>query len=251
MFTSSEIVIVVAAIQLVLGLLVSWTFYKVRRVQIRQSMLATRTDLDFHYRQMEALRGLYVDLKLDRSLPPLRGYAASPDFLQVLVTLILQRRPSFVLELGSGSSTIVIARALSLCGGGKAVSLDHDARYAISTRALVASYGLQDFAVVLHAPLSEHDIRGSVYRWYSLRDLPNERFDILVVDGPPEATQSMARYPALPCLNGILADKSVILVDDATRPDELEMLQRWRLEFPGFSQESIPCEKGCVLLTRQ
>jgi hypothetical protein len=28
------------------------------------------------------------------------------------------------------------------------------------------------------------------------------------------------------------------------------MLGKWRREFPDFAQTVIPCEKGCVLLTR-
>ncbi len=227
-----------------------WTFRKVRSIALRLSQVPTRRDLDNLYRQLEALDTLHRDLGFSRSIPPLRGFAGSPDFLLALSGYIRKTRPARVLELGSGASTLVIARALQLCGGGRVISLEHDANYFEETANLIKEHGLGDFVTVLHAPLIDYSIKGARFRWYSLRDLPAIEFEMLSIDGPPESTQSMARYPALPLLASRLAASCVVVADDTNREDETAMLQRWREEFRDFVEQYVPCEKGCVALIR-
>src|SRR5699024_11233349 len=58
-------------------------------------------------------------LTIKGQLPPLRGWATSPDVLLRLHTHIMATRPNVIVEFGSGASTLVIADALSQNGAGK------------------------------------------------------------------------------------------------------------------------------------
>lgn len=222
------------------------TLYKVRRVHQMLYGVSTNDSVQQVYRQIEALHFLYRELAVQRPLPPLRGFAASPDFLREIVRSIRETQIQRVVELGSGASTIVAARSLELNGSGHLYSLDHDAKYAEKTRELLREQGLQDWATVIHAPLISHDIRGELYQWYSLKNLPEFAIDLLIVDGPPAATQKHARYPALPLLRSRLAKTGVVIADDTSRRDDAEVIVRWSEEHPDLIFAEQTCEKGCV-----
>ena len=55
---------------------------------------------------------------------------------------------------------------------------------------------------------------------------------MLVIDGPPQAAGTQARYPAGPLLFPRLAPGAAVYLDDAARSDEQAILRRWRSEFP-------------------
>lgn len=233
-----------------------YLLHKLRRVHVllhdvRDDM---RVGQDAQFRQLEALHGLYVELAMQRSLPPTRGWAGSPDFLLELARHARTVRPLVVVECSSGVSTVVLARCLQLNGGGKLYSLEHDRAYAQQTRAQLLRHGLQEWAQVLDAPLITHDLGGDLggekWPWYDLAQLPPEiGIDLLVVDGPPQTTGPLARYPAAPLLFPRLAPGAVVFLDDALRPDEQAALARWQTEFPALQQSAISCEKGCAVLT--
>lgn len=205
-------------------------------------------------RQAEALLYIFSVVKPRWPLPPMRNMAISPDFAATLTALILRLRPQLILELGSGTSTVLCGYALELLGGGRVVSLDHEAEYADQTRRLLEEHQLERFAQVIHAPLREVMLpagQGS-WKWYDpqpLADLTN--IDLVIVDGPPEWTQKLARYPALPMLAARLSPQARILIDDAARADERRMVENWVREFPYCIERIWDHEKGTVLLKRR
>jgi predicted O-methyltransferase YrrM len=202
------------------------------------------------FRQLEALQGLYIELRMTRSLPATRGWAASPDFLLEVAQHALHTKPRLVVECSSGTSTLVLARCMQLNGGGHVYSLEHDAAYARATRALLERHGLQDYATVLVAPLRGLELGDRLWQWYAHEVLPGDVIDLLVIDGPPKDTGLQARYPAGPVLFPRLAPGGAVFLDDAKRDDEVAILDRWRLEFPTMSQQLLHCEKGCALLRK-
>jgi predicted O-methyltransferase YrrM len=200
------------------------------------------------FRQVESLQALYLDLRLTRSLPPTRGWAASPDFLAVLMRHVRRGRPGTVVECGSGVSTLVLARSLQLNGGGHVYSLEHLPEHVIETRALLNEHGVGSFATVLESPLRTLRLGSTEWSWYSVEALPQGAIDMLVVDGPPWTTGRLARYPAGPVLFPRLSSAAVVILDDAGRADERAALARWREEYPALSHEKVECEKGCAVL---
>ncbi|CDG83277.1 class I SAM-dependent methyltransferase [Janthinobacterium agaricidamnosum] len=238
---------------LAVSLLCLYTLHKVRLIHL---LLHDIKDQSLHgpdqlFRQVEALHNLQLELRLDKSLPATRGWAASPDFLLEVARNVLAAKPRKVLECGSGASTVVLARCLQLNGGGKLWSLEHDAAYAEQTRQQLARHGLSDWAEVLHAPLHDGVTGIDGWPWYQHDILSSkEAIDMLVIDGPPQAVHQLARYPAGPVLFERLRLGGKIFLDDAARPDEQQTLQRWKSEFPQFEHATRVCEKGCAVLTR-
>ena len=239
-----------------LTLLLALSFYmlhKLRRVHILLHDVRDQThnDQSGMYRQLEALQGLYVELDLKHSLPPTRGWAASPDFLLEVARHARGLHGATVLECSSGISTLVLARSMQLNGAGKVYSLEHDAHYAAQTRAQLRRHGLQDWATVIDAPLTPYDLDGQSWPWYDLTLLPALlEIDLLVIDGPPQATRPQARYPAGPVLFPRLNSGAAVYLDDAARADEQAVVRRWQMEFPELSHTSQGCEKGCAILRK-
>ena len=251
--TATAAAIALLCASALLCLLCALILHKVRLIHLLAHELRDQARLEPAnlFRQIEALHALQLDLRLERSLPGMRGWAASPDFLLELARHALQARPATVVECSSGTSTLVLARCLQLNGHGIVYSLEHDAHFAEQTRAQLRRHGLADWAMVLDAPLRAQRHGDATWPWYAHERLPADvAIDMLVVDGPPMATRAMARYPAGPALFPRMAAGASVFLDDANRADERAMLRRWHSEFPMFTHSARPCEKGCAVLTR-
>lgn len=192
---------------------------------------------------------LYQALDIRRPLPPMRGWAISPDIGWIYVSQIFETKPQTIVECGSGVSTLLAAYSLKHLGGGRVVALEHDEIFAQQTRQQIRSHGLEDYAQVLYTPLTLRTIGETSFRWYDVSSMHlNQPIDMLLVDGPPGILQKQSRYPALPLLRSSLHPKSLILMDDANRQDEQEISKRWEEEF-GLTSQIVPAEKGALLLS--
>ncbi|CAI8966344.1 class I SAM-dependent methyltransferase [Methylocaldum szegediense] len=244
----------IIALLLFIFSIVALCFYKVRKIhlasyQIVSDLAKIRRETDSLFNQIQALLALERKLGLPEALPPMRGWAGSPDFLLNVANEILVRKPKIIMECSSGVSTIVAARCAQINGIGHVYSLEHDPEYSNATRKLLAQYGLSDWATVLDAPLVT---KVTATPWYDEEVIPQslKAIEILIIDGPPSSIAPLARYPALPRLRERMAVNSLIIADDTFRPDEQEMLRRWQVEFPEFRQRQVYSEKGCTLLER-
>lgn len=210
----------------------------------------SRRQTDRLFRQLEALQNLYQLITIRRAMPASRGWALSPDVLLSYVEEILRSRPRTVVECGSGVSTVWAAYALQSLGeGGHVVALDHDIEFAEKTRGVLADHGLSDVAEVRHAPITPLELPDGTWQWYdtgALKDL--HEIDLVLIDGPPKATQEQARYPTVPALRELLAPNAVLWLDDAARTDEKAIVERWLAEWPGLTCTKVPHEKGAARL---
>lgn len=200
------------------------------------------------FSQIEALNGIYLDLGFKKSLPLTRGWAASPDFLYQIAGHALSEKPQTIVECGSGVSTLILARSVQINGTGHVYSLEHLPEYAQRTRNTLNKHGIAECATVIDAPLRTVQLNGKDWRWYSVDNLPDIGIDMLVIDGPPESTSKLARYPVGPILFNRVKNRGTVFLDDASRPDEREIIKLWMQENPALHQEVRDCEKGCVIL---
>ena len=149
-----------------------------------------------------------------------------------------------VVEVGSGTSTVLLARLLHQrwpAGGHRHVAVEHDLAWARWVSDQLVREGLADRTTVLHVPLAAHPHGQAGLPWYDddlLRvgldaALAGEPVDLLVVDELPADTADkvLARYPALPALHARLAPGATVVLDDVERPGEQEVLNRWEREF--------------------
>ena len=226
--------------------------------KLRASHRLLRTDISSLERTINSGIGhiedslrLSSELRLTRSLPPLRDWAARPDLLLELTHHIQTEQPKVIVECGSGGSTVVLARCVEMNGIGHVYSLEHSPEYADKTRQEIARHQLASFATVFTAPLRRYDINGEQWLWYSFETLPADKIDLLVIDGPPGSTGYLARYPAGALLFKDLSMHAAVFLDDADRSDEREILRRWSLEFPAYQQQLRATRYGCAVLRKE
>jgi len=225
----------------------------IRTLGINQKKLSDELKIDINttFIQTESLFSLFSTVKPKLPLPATRGWATSPDILNLICTMVLTKKPRYVFEAGSGVSTIVIAYCLKHLGKGKIISLDHLSDYADATREMISLHDLTEFAEIYHAPIKNVQINNEAWLWYDLDCLNiQDTIDILIVDGPPAAIQPLARYPALPLLYNHLSEDVVIIMDDGIRQDEKDIAERYKNEFPSFTSQYKDLEKGAFILTR-
>ncbi|MFU1520092.1 class I SAM-dependent methyltransferase [Vreelandella alkaliphila] len=212
--------------------------------------------IDQLYTQLESLSWLQSSLSLKGSLPPLRGWPVSPDFLLMLHSWIKKNKPKVIVEMGSGASTLVIADALRQNNSGFLFSFEHLKKYGNQTWKSLVDEQLTSWVDLRICELSSWNRdhlnppeSKTPSRWYSSNFEGISDIDILIVDGPPGTVCSYSRYPALPAFIDRLSVNAEIWLDDANRQDEKDIFKRWA-ELYAFDVEYVPLEKGLAKLTR-
>lgn len=213
---------------------------------------STQNNLEHQQQKVQAYFSLYSLISFRASLPYMTGWAATPEHALIIFEEIKNNKPQHLLELGSGVSTIIAAYGLEQNSSGSILSLDHDSGYAEKTTKQLQVHRLDEIAEVKYAPLATHNLVGKNWKWYDLNavTLP-EKIDMLLVDGPPVKTNKNARYPALPMLIDRMSDNAVIILHDAHRPNEVEIIKTWKKQFPVFDCDVINIEKGVAILRKQ
>jgi len=168
-------------------------------------------------------------------LPWTDGALRPAALVRVLNEIVFADRRD-VVELGSGASTVVLARLLNERGG-RLTSVEHSPEWAAIVRTQLESEGLTEVARLVEAPLAEHPLGWDGAEWYSapaLDELPRSGIDLLLVDGPPGYGEGTARsrFPALPVLAERLAPGALVILDDLQRQGEREIVERWGREMP-------------------
>ena len=153
------------------------------------------------------------------------GFAATIDYLEE-VAKFASTTTGPILECGSGLTTIL----LGLIAGRRGIetwSLEHISNWRTRVAGLLDRFEIPNSRLCL-APLKNY----GDFTWYNppLGDMP-QSFGLVICDGPPGATPG-GRYGLLPILGERLSKGSVILLDDATRPGEAEVLTQWKAEAP-------------------
>lgn len=201
-----------------------------------------KTELGHVYHQFEAVEQLLPLLKLTAPLPPSRGWAASPDFLLTLAHITKRVRPRLSVELGSGISTLVLAKS----GAKKIVSLDHSDEFGTQTREMLLSHGVRGVDIRIH----ELETYSRGYKWYARSTLKGlAKIDLLVIDGPPSSTNSDARYPALEHLVPLLSPKATVILDDVYRDEERKLADAIAKALPSHVMTILSHEKGTAVIS--
>ena len=222
-------------------------------------------------KQIEACIRLQHYLGPDIILPDTHNWPISPDFGVLLINLVEQHGYQGIIEFGSGTSTLILAKTLERVAqrGGKLpaplLSFDHLKEYRDKTQGLINQACLAARTNIVLAPLVEWlDAGGDQYAYYACdealqafqKQLPYEECRLLViVDGPPAATCKHARYPALPKVLETLGKNHRIdfLLDDYLRSEEQEVAARWleilaAMDLPYARTEFNSLEKKACLI---
>ena len=164
---------------------------------------------------------------------PLTDWAAGPEYYAHICNDMIVNNKKNVVEVGSGISTILLARLIKKNNlATKVISIDHDANWQAIVAQCLENDGIREFVEFVSSPL----VQQGGYLWYdrSRIGLPKDFVaDTIIVDGPI-GNVAMARYGALPYLKEYLSnDCYTIYLHDTDRFDEQEVINRWVKMLPG------------------
>ena len=194
------------------------------------------------YRQTQALIQLTQLLDFKSPIPPTRSWAASPDLLLTITEIVRKYRPGLIVELGSGVSTLVAAKA----GARKVVSIDNSDEFGGKTISLLKDHKVRGVDVRI-APLQPY---ANGFTWYDtsmIKDL--KKIDLLIIDGPPGSKNPEARYPALAEFKDKLSSKAVIIIDDVHREGERKLAEDFAKGMPNHQLVILDHEKGTAVIS--
>ena len=193
------------------------------------------------YRQTEAFIQLTNLLQFKSAIPSTRSWAASPDLLLLIAETVRKNRPSLVVELGSGVSTLVSAKS----GARKVVSIDNSEEYGGKTRELLKEHKVRGVEIRI-AALRPYANGSDWYGVSTLKDL--KKIDLLIVDGPPGSKNPEARYPALKEFKDKLSAKAIVIIDDVNRDGERKLAEDFAKALPNHTLTILDHEKGTAII---
>jgi predicted O-methyltransferase YrrM len=186
-----------------------------------------------------------LDLPAD-ALPHLGSWKADVGLLHLVADHILEKNPKVVVEFGAGASTLIVARALQMAGGGTHVAFDQHPEFVEATTAWLAEHGLAaDLRAVPLVPAPG----GWPGLWYDHEPLP-DAIDFMLIDGPPWTIHPFTRGAAA-TLFGRITPGGTIMLDDAARPGERIVARRWRKLWPDFDFELVKSGTKGTLIGRR
>ena len=220
--------------------------------------------------QLEAFLNIQNFFTHGEYQPVMHGWPVSPDFALYLIGLLAKNDYDLILEFGSGSSTVLMAKALEHLHKGQRrpkvvqVAFEHLEKYHAQTLSDLQNAGVDKAVDVVLAPLQPYTTTdGTVYQYYAchekLAELANSEWGLnskilVVVDGPPRSTGKHARYPAVPVILSNFKNFAIdILLDDYSREDEKEVGDLWirDCEVKGLNMKAniLNMEKGALFIS--
>lgn len=179
-----------------------------------------------------------IPLIEDGSYLPFTNSSLRYASIAVLLNDIIINNRRFIIELGSGLTTLLIGKLAKKNNLKKLrlLSIDENDFWVESMKILAINLGITDYVSFLHAPLVECNLAKNNLKWYDV-DLirqeligANMPIDSILVDGPsawyPEI--DMARFPALPFFVDYMGESSIIFLDDTNREGEKKIIESWR-----------------------
>ncbi len=170
---------------------------------------------------------------------PISIFALRPLAINMILNEIIINNRQFILEFGSGISTLLIARLIKRNQlSTRLISVEHDANWCHLIQAQLKSEEAPNSVKIIHAPLLPCDISwDNKLEWFNqqiLKDYFIDNFDMIIIDGPPACNENLqfSRYPALPFIWDKLKPEFVVILDDANRYGERKIIAQWEKLYP-------------------
>lgn len=170
------------------------------------------------------------------------NFSMEPASINFLKNVILQTKPQNILEFGSGISTSILSHAQQTALQGsrassKFVSIDQSEKFMEGTKDLLTHSGCDEFVHTLVCPIQKYRLStGDEFSCYEFDEkklhdaFHGTRPDMVLIDGPvgggPHGI-AFARFLTVTMANLLCADGALILLDDAYRDTEIQMMVTW------------------------
>lgn len=178
------------------------------------------------------------------------GWSIDGFVARQLIDTLEQTRPRVVLELGSGSSTVLIAAALARLGTKtRHIAVDHQEEFLTITRRNLELQGLGGRTELWCCPLGETTPGGPPWYQGLPERLQGTCLDLVLVDGPPGTLHPEARRPAMGVLKPFFSERAVLILDDARRDEEQATVRAWQEAHPDLSFRFVKRGKGCAIFS--
>tara|TARA_R110002020_G_scaffold293535_4_gene509066 strand:- start:20491 stop:21213 length:723 start_codon:yes stop_codon:yes gene_type:complete len=168
---------------------------------------------------------------------PQTSWSMSPQGIVHCLNIISINKPKAIIEFGSGSTTLYIAKLLQLEKHKISFfSIESDLEWKSEIERQIQFYNLKDYVTIILAPIIESPEKIN-YRdqkkWYDTSVIETlikkvNHFDLIIVDGPFGSSTPFARYSAFPFLQNQTSAESIWLLDDTERDQEREIIREWQ-----------------------
>lgn len=182
---------------------------------------------------------LVSNLLQNRPYIPFTSMSLRPYVLAFLLNEIIINNRRQIIEFGAGISTIMMARLAAMYKfSTPVVSVEENKEWAGLVSSIIDAEGLSGYVHLVHAPVEQRMLVGKVNHWYvsgilsdAIKDY--RQFDLVMIDGPTAFNEQIAhsRYFALPFLQSHLTGDHAVLLDDANRDGEKNIIRMWEQEF--------------------
>jgi len=161
----------------------------------------------------EAIRSLKLNT------PPLYPTASAANYslLYVLLRAASDTPGARMLDIGAGQSSLVLNALAEQDAQLQVTTLEGDETWARLIQQKVRH-------PVIHAPLTRRDVQGRAAAAFELAKIPQNTFDIVVVDAP-HGEKRHSRRGVLEVLDRVLDNEFLVIFDDAGRVGEQDTIR--------------------------
>lgn len=201
---------------------------------------------------------LFRDQSLYREVEAVLPDGSSPwpitaELGRFLARLVVKLGCRNVLEFGAGSSSLVLAHALSMSSGGRLTSVEQDPTWCAPLFEEVKGIKNVDAQLVGANLEFKMTAQGFYHSYEEAAHIIAQRgpYDLVLIDGPQTF---YGRDGGLHLAYPHLSPNALIVLDDAKRQGEQWTMQRWLQTYPGLDLglfDPIFSERGVAVLVNQ
>lgn len=185
-------------------------------------------------RDIRSLQSLFLIQKyLKGGFFPISEYSINPEVILSLLNDIYLLDVKYVLEFGSGLSTICLANFIVEenidC---KLISVESDKEWLNILQKATPHLSSEKRCHFIYAPIREVEFKNNTALWYDVGVLDtligdeDLKFDIVLIDGPPGDIAPGVRQNALHYLKNRMSESCVVYVDDCHRDSEKKLAEK-------------------------
>jgi predicted O-methyltransferase YrrM len=185
---------------------------------------------------------MYKSLLLDSD------YGIGEDAFAYIISIFSELNPKIILEFGSGASSIRLAQAFPET---EIVSIEGRSAYFEETLGLKKQYLSTNNLSIILAELGPRLLSTGLYYSYKLsRHVISGVLDGVIIDGPPHHTMR-GREACLQYAYNCLREGGVVVLDDARRQNEKQIVRNWELTYPeSFTIDLVDVGHGLAILRK-